>query len=648
MVKIILILALLQYISNFLFGYKSNILGCGIFGQATDKPKNLDVNAVHILGIYNIERGKMSCGLSWDGDVQYGLGLDKLYTDFIVDREIKPKKIPIMIGHTRQPSYGFAVTEDNSHPFGFGTSKDGESYEMIFCHNGTLKNHKELAKKYNIELSEKVKKESYSGNFYETTRDKIDSEILGEILYKTKKFHVLSEYIGAAALAWTWIDEPNKLYLWSGASKQTQGSALITEIEERPMNVYCKNENNMFFSSLKDSLTVLGASKKDDLQIDYNTVYIITDGDFENAEKHKVSRRQSGQNEAIVTTGYNTKYNRYNNSFDDYCDWENYQDERKVAITTPSNITETTKFSMTNLQDDKTIHPIVDYKNKVYSKSLRYWERGALINGVYLYIKNWGFKFAGIDSFTANNFIKSIKDLPFDCNTGSFIYNVNKEGFIPFKKDINNIQFHYFINGVLLKSLEDYNQAVILKNKLTYPAKHIDFQILSYISKHPIIDIDCTTKTTSIAMLDGKNFTGNITELGFEKIYYFNNGVLTKWVRREDLAMENKTPVIVLPTVTESSKFDKELFDNSIKEIEAIEKNKEIILKAEIVEKEMEDEKFIKELLMESFEKHSEEISETIIELSDWKEHDLIKGALNTLNLISHTLKDFVETPNKK
>jgi len=111
-----------------------------------------------------------------------------------------------------------------------------------------------------------------------------------------------------------------------------------------------------------------------------------------------------------------------------------------------------------------------------------------------------------------------------------------------------------------------------------------------------------------------------------------------------NLIVEDKTPVIILPTTTESNKFDKELFDNSIKTIENIEKN----IKIEDVAKEIEDELFIKELLMESFERHSEEISETIIELSDWKEHDLIKGALNTLNLISHTLKDFVETPNKK
>ena len=639
MVKIILILALLQYISNFLFGYKSNILSCGIFGMATNKPENLDVNGVHILGIYNIERGKMSCGLSWDGDVQYGLGLDKLYTDFIIGREIKPIKIPIMIGHTRQPSYGMAITEDNAHPFGFGTSKDGESYEMIFCHNGTLKNHKELAKKYNIDLTEKVIKTSYSGRDYETSRDKIDSEILGEILYKTKTFHVLSEYIGAAALAWTWIDEPNKLYLWSGASKQTKGSNSITELEERPMNVYCKNKNNVFFSSLADSLTVLGASNKDDLQIDYNTVYIITDGDFANAEKHKVSRMQSGQSEAVTYS--TTRRNYYTNK---YCDWDDYRDTEPLKVITNSTIFDTPKHSMTNLHEDKTLHPIIDYKNRIYSKSLRYWERGTVINGIYIYIKNWGFKFTGVNSIIAKSFVDRIKGLTFDYSTGNFNYKIlNKDGFIPFGKEIDNIQFHYFTDGVLLKTLEDYNRSVVLKTQLKTPSKYISHQVLSYISKHPVIDMD-STKTVSIAMFDGKSFTGNITELGFEKVYYFNNGILTKWVKREDLIFKEETPVIILPSTTDSSKFNKTLLDNSISSIESFEKN----IKIEVINKELEDEVFIKELILESFEKHSEELSETIIELSDWKENESVKNALNTLNLINHTLKEFVEKPNTK
>ena len=640
MVKIILILALLQYINNFLFGYKSNILACGIFGQATNKPENLDVNGVHILGIFNIERGKMSCGLSWDGDVQYGLGFDKLYTDFIVDREIKPTKTPIMIGHTRQPSYGFTVTEDNAHPFGFGTSKDGEGYEMIFCHNGTLKNHKELAKKYNIDLSEKIKKVTHGGHEYETTRDKIDSEILGEILYKTKNFKVLSEYIGAAALAWTWIDEPNKLYLWSGASKQNKDSNLITEFEERPMNVYCKNENSMFFSSLPDSLTVLGASKKDKMQIDYNTVYIITDGDFENAEKHKVSRRKAGQNESTTTT---TKYNNYfSKECEVFCDFEDHRAKKEVGVTLP-NKTETAKPVMTNLHEDKTIFDISHYKNRIYSKSLRYWDKGVLINGIYVYIKNWGFKFAGIDSFTANNFIKNVKGLTFDYLNGTFNFNIsNTNGFIPFEKNVNNIQFHYFKDGVLLKSLEDYNRIVEIKKNLNASFKHIPTYTLSFVSKHPIIDIDCV-KTVSIAMLDGKPFTGNITELGFEKVYYFNNGVLSKWIKREDL-IKFENPVISLPATTESKQFDKSLLDNAYKAIVDNEK----FIEEGIVDKELEDEIFINSLVIDCFERHSEEVSETIIELTDWEENETVKNALNTLNLINHTLKDFVEKPNKK
>ena len=53
-------------------------------------------------------------------------------------------------------------------------------------------------------------------------------------------------------------------------------------------------------------------------------------------------------------------------------------------------------------------------------------------------------------------------------------------------------------------------------------------------------------------------------------------------------------------------------------------------------------------MITESFEKHSEDVSETIIELSDWKDNEIVKNALNTLNLINHTLKEFVEKPNTK
>ena len=408
------------------------------------------------------------------------------------------------------------------------------------------------------------------------------------------------------------------------------------------MNVYCKNENSMFFSSLKDSLTVLGASKKDKLQIDYNTVYIITDGDFANAEKHKVSRLQAGQSESIT---YNAKYNsRHAYGYENYCDWEDVRAQTPVRV--PTDV-DTETHSMINLQNDKPLKAIVDYNGKIYSKSLRYWENNNLINGVYLYIKNWGFKFAGIDTFTAKAYVKNIKGLTFDYKDGNFNFNIlNTVGFVPFEKNVENIQFHYFINGVLLKTLEDYNRAVILNRDLKAPAKTIDYRILSYISKHPIIDIDSTDRTS--AMFDGKLFTGNTTELGFEKIYYFNNGIFVKWTRREDLIIKVETPVIVLPTTTNSKLFDEDLFDDSIKAIEDFEKYNKEIFNSEIVTGELENEIVISEMILECFEKHAEDISETIIELSDWKDNENVKTAINTLNLINHTLKDFVEKHNIK
>lgn len=636
MVKIILILALLQYIYNFIFGYKSNILGCGIFGQATNKPENLDVNAVHILGIFNIERGKMSCGLSWDGDIQYGIGVDKLYTNFITNRNITPTKIPIIIGHTRQPSYGFTVTEDNAHPFGFGTSKNGEGYEMIFCHNGTLKNHKELASKYNIDLTEKVVKQSHGGHKYESTRDKIDSEILGEILYRTKKFHVLSEYIGAAALAWTWIDEPNKLYLWSGSSKSTKGAKYGGELEERPMNVYCKNENTMFFSSIADSLTVLGA-KKVDMQIDYNTVYIITDGDFENAEKHKVSRKQAGQAEETFnyTNGYHHHGGR--NSYlpdSEYCDWDSRSTSSVKSMFTSKP---QTAFSTIDLREDKPLKPVVDYKDKVYSKSLRYWKNGVLITGIYIYIKNWGFYFLNDNYEDAIKSITWFKGLSFDYDKGEFV--TKNSGNVPIPEDLENehLQLYYFKTGVMLKTLADYERLKIYNMaNPTQPNPYLENSVLSHISKHPIINLT-SANVKSVAFLEGKPFTGAITELGFEKVYTFKDGLLTKWVKREDLVI-NTSPVIILPQVQAKEAFNKILFDKAIKDIED----------AEIVDKELLDEQFINELIADTFQKHSEEVTETIIQLSDWDDNKDVATALHTLKLISHTLKDFIETPNKK
>ena len=77
---------------------------CGIFAWSGKDPKKFNKDKFDKLGIFNIDRGKDSCGVSFDGEVYYGLNTEKLYSKFIVNREIKPLKYPVVIGHTRQAS----------------------------------------------------------------------------------------------------------------------------------------------------------------------------------------------------------------------------------------------------------------------------------------------------------------------------------------------------------------------------------------------------------------------------------------------------------------------------------------------------------------------------------------------------------------
>ena len=166
---------------------------CGIFAWSGKDPKKFNKDKFDKLGIFNIDRGKDSCGVSFDGEVYYGLNTEKLYSKFIVNREIKPLKYPVVIGHTRQASVGNIVNERNAHPFGFGNNSEG-NYEFVGCHNGTLYNHKDLASTFKIDTAETIKVQSdhNPNGFYESVRQKIDSEILLEIIYKTKNFKVLS------------------------------------------------------------------------------------------------------------------------------------------------------------------------------------------------------------------------------------------------------------------------------------------------------------------------------------------------------------------------------------------------------------------------------------------------------------------------
>ena len=184
MVNIFLILLTIHTFGFLIFKPKNNVLSCGIFGWLGKDPKKFNKDKFDKLGIFNVDRGKSSCGISYDGDVFIGLNSRKLYYDFIVDEKIKPVKFPIVIGHTRQASGGTTVNIHNAHPFAFG--KNGE-YEFIGCHNGTLYNKEELAEIYKINTKDEITVWNNVTKELETdTRSKIDSEILLESIYTSK------------------------------------------------------------------------------------------------------------------------------------------------------------------------------------------------------------------------------------------------------------------------------------------------------------------------------------------------------------------------------------------------------------------------------------------------------------------------------
>lgn len=499
---------------------------CGIFGISTSKPELINQANVRILGMFNESRGKTSCGITFDDEIYHGLGTEKLFTDFMKGRDFTATHNPLMFGHTRQASVGMAVNDFNVHPFGFGINRATGGYKFIGVHNGTIYNYKELAKKYGIELEQK-----YTNEYkVELTRTKIDSEVLLEILYRTGTCDVLSEYIGRAALIWTDTTEPNVTYLWSGKSRSSETYINGAQLEERPMNVWVQNKEVFYFSSMPESLQAIGATSKEVVQIEYNTVYKVTDGDFEAAQTREVSRLNAWHTETYVSPH---SYNRHNCcAYDEdvysgklYGDENVKKDENKTLPATVSNSTaknnSTVKLNIYN--DTFALKNQNEYGNRIYTQKLRYFHKGHMITGVYHYVPDHGFRFLGINTKEATeafNFIRGKQWIDGDFNTteikiegGSYPINMQ-----------TSMTLFYFIDGIMVRDPLDYAATIV------NPEWRKDYVKMSHMSVHPIIDMTYAHKTdsTQAIMKEGKMFTGTINGLSFEKTYDVVGGNLTK------------------------------------------------------------------------------------------------------------------------
>jgi hypothetical protein len=239
---------------------------CGIFGFSGKLNEKFDVSKIKILGLYNEARGTDSTGI-YSPENELSKSLDKISL-FIQNKEIK--KDSFLLGHVRAKTIGLSTIE-NAHPFEYGS--------IIGLHNGTLKNHWELCKKYKLNAID------YN----------VDSQVLIKSLSKFKDPRVLYDFDGAAAVVFT---DKN-------LNKGKSHTIFVFRNNERPL-FYGETEEGIYYSSLQESLKSINCENIKSFEI--NNLYVIKNGKIisniliERDLKEKKNQDSVQTTQAVTTT----------------------------------------------------------------------------------------------------------------------------------------------------------------------------------------------------------------------------------------------------------------------------------------------------------------------------------------------------------
>lgn len=548
--KTILLLILVHYIVLLVRkkqGYRSNVLSCGLFGWVGDDPSKFNKDKFDKLGIYNISRGKHSCGQAIDGELYKGIKNQANYQDFIANNITpSPVKSSVVIGHTRHATVG-SHTLENAHPFKFDYKDEGY---FIGAHNGTLINHKDLAKKYGIK-----------GN-------KIDSQILLEIISKgDKNINVLSEYFGAAALLMHTSKKLDTMYLFRGKSKNLNSHN--AEVEERPLFYWQQSENSMYISSLKDSLYAImdcEADKDNIFEVSPNCIYEIKGGKIQN--KYVIDRSKVREN-------YYANLRANNNN-------------TKTNKNTSTNTTSTTKmYNVDNLFYEKPI--IKNNMNTVVYNKLRFWDNNKLLQGIYIFIDDVGYVKL-CDKMEDRT--KALKDFNFVDKSNE------KDGVVDTINfgNIEGVSLFYFFEGVQLELPEDYSTCL---NPSRTKNKYISYEDLVDMSRYPIIDIKRLNTPNTVIPRTQQNakenlnrlYSGTIKVPGTYQTYFMNTGDLTHSTILKEMIPEDTDKFITLglyeyindSNIEDEDDVEDVSFENNVKDLVNNDDADEIDMMIEII-----------------------------------------------------------------